>query len=126
MNRSGDSACRVLEELGADVEDLLVVCDDFNLPLGMLRIRTKGSDGGHNGLASIIYQLDSQDFPRLRLGVGPLPPGRDPVEFVLGRFSESEEESLEKVRQDARRAVIDIADTGLSDAMNMYNRRSES
>ncbi|MFH1313386.1 MAG: aminoacyl-tRNA hydrolase, partial [Candidatus Eisenbacteria bacterium] len=75
VNTSGVSAYQAMEAFGAYPEDFLVVCDDFSLPLGAIRIRKSGSGGGHNGLASIIYQLATLDFPRLRLGVGPLPPG---------------------------------------------------
>jgi PTH1 family peptidyl-tRNA hydrolase len=90
MNLSG----RAVQALARDVDfspaELLVVCDDFALPLGRLRLRKKGSDGGHNGLASMIEALDSQDFPRLRLGLGPVTPGVAPADFVLSPFTDGE------------------------------------
>jgi PTH1 family peptidyl-tRNA hydrolase len=125
VNDSGKAASQVLESLGSVPEQLLVVCDDFNLPLGSMRIRKRGSDGGHNGLSSIIYQLGTQDFPRLRLGVGPLPPGTDWAEFVLSSFNSSEADDVREMKEEAARAVLDIAGSGLDAAMNTYNRRAE-
>jgi PTH1 family peptidyl-tRNA hydrolase len=125
VNDSGRAARQALESLEARPEDLLAVCDDFNLPLGSLRIRKRGSEGGHNGLASIIYHLDTQDFPRLRMGVGPLPEGADWADFVLAGFSGAEDEDLSRMKEDAARAVLDIAGSGLDAAMNTYNRRVE-
>ena len=126
VNDSGRAACQALECLGAQPGELLVVCDDFNLPLGSLRIRKRGSEGGHNGLSSIIYQLDTQDFPRLRMGVGPLPPGRDWADFVLAGFTGAEADDVRKMKEEAAQAVLDIAGSGLDAAMNTYNRRAET
>lgn len=123
VNISGNSASRVLEILGARPDELLVVCDDFNLPFGTLRIRKRGSEGGHNGLSSIIYQLGTQEFPRLRIGVGPLPAGTDRADFVLAKFTEDEMEAARTAKEEAGRAVLDIAASGPDAAMNTYNRR---
>jgi PTH1 family peptidyl-tRNA hydrolase len=125
VNNSGRAASQALESLGARPDELLAVCDDFNLPLGSLRIRKQGSDGGHNGLASIIYQLDTQDFPRLRMGVGPLPEGTDWADFVLSAFTGAETDDVVKMKEEAARAVLEIARSGLDAAMNTYNRRVE-
>jgi PTH1 family peptidyl-tRNA hydrolase len=125
VNTSGQAASQVLESLGARPDQLLVLCDDVNLPLGTLRIRKRGSEGGHNGLASVIYQLGTQDFPRLRMGVGPLPEEEDRADFVLARFTGDEMEDVRKMKEDAGRAVLDIAISGLDTAMNTYNRRVE-
>jgi PTH1 family peptidyl-tRNA hydrolase len=91
----------------------------------MLRVRMRGSDGGHNGLASIIYTLGSEDFPRLRIGIGPVPPQTDPADFVLSRFEAAELAAMEAARRDACEAVLTIASGGLDKAMNKYNRRVE-
>jgi len=125
VNDSGRAASQALESLGARPDELLVVCDDFNLPLGSLRIRKRGSEGGHNGLASIIYHLDTREFPRLRMGVGPLPEGTDWADFVLASFTGAEADDVGKMKEEAARAVLDIASSGLDAAMNTYNRRVE-
>jgi PTH1 family peptidyl-tRNA hydrolase len=124
VNASGESACQVVESLGIDPAKLLVICDDYNLPLGALRIRKRGSDGGHNGLASVIYQLASEEIPRLRIGVGPLAPGANSVEFVLARFAPEDRATVEHVKRQAGLAVLEIAEAGLDAAMNKYNRKA--
>lgn len=123
MNESGKVAVEVLDRFGIETTDLLVVCDDFSLPLGTIRIRKSGGDGGHNGLASIIYHLGSNRFPRLRLGIGDLPEGIDPSEFVLSDFSRDEQPLVEKMTATASQAILDVARNGIEKAMNMYNRR---
>ena len=95
MNDSGDSVARLVTSLKADVRNLLVVCDDINLEFGQLRFRRRGSDGGHNGLRSIIAALGTQDFPRLRAGVGRSIP--DAIGVVLGPFTAKEEEALPEI-----------------------------
>ena len=122
VNTSGHAARGVLDHFGAPVESLLVVCDDFALPLGAIRMRKQGSYGGHNGLASIIYDLSSESFPRLRIGVGPLPEGADAAEFVLSRFSADEVPPIEEAKGLARQALLAAADAGLDRAMTTYNR----
>lgn len=86
MNRSGLAAGQMLRELSLEPESMLVVVDDFNLPLGAIRLRPSGSDGGHNGLASISESLGTENFPRMRLGSGPVPDNVSTVDFVLERF----------------------------------------
>lgn len=123
MNESGKVAVEILERFGIELTDLLVVCDDFSLPLGTIRIRKSGGDGGHNGLASIIYHLGSNGFPRLRLGIGDLPEGMDPSEFVLSDFSPDEQPIVEEVIATASQAILYIVGNGIDKAMNVYNRR---
>ena len=86
MNLSGLAVEELLGELSLSPQHMLVVVDDINLPLGSLRFRMGGSDGGHNGLASIIERLETEDFPRLRLGIGPPTDKEDVADFVLRRF----------------------------------------
>ncbi len=90
MNRSGLAANRVLELFDVVPQQLIIVVDDFHLPLGRLRFRKNGSHGGHNGLKSLIGELGTEDFPRLRVGIGPKPPNREIISFVLGQFDDSE------------------------------------
>jgi PTH1 family peptidyl-tRNA hydrolase len=126
MNLSGLSAAEALDFFGVDRDRFLAVCDDFSLPLGAIRIRKKGSDGGHNGLSSIIYHLASQEFPRLRLGIGPVPPDADPAEFVLSRFAGDERAAVTRLKRDAAEALIAVATSGLERAMNTYNRKADA
>ena len=90
VNRSGRAAVSLKQRFPVSTEELLVVSDDVNLPLGKTRLRLEGSDGGHKGLASLIWNLCSDQFPRLRLGIGPLPEETDLREFVLGEFRAEE------------------------------------
>jgi PTH1 family peptidyl-tRNA hydrolase len=121
MNRSGLAVRAVLEEFGLTSSQMLVVADDFNLPLGTLRFRPGGSDGGHNGLASIIETLETEAFPRLRLGIGPLPEGAQTVDFVLSRFAPSELERVEKMVAQAAKAAIFAVLHRLEEAMSQFN-----
>ena len=123
MNSSGVSAVHLMECFGTEAAGLLVVCDDFNIPFRTLRIRCRGSDGGHNGLGSIIYSMRSEDFPRLRLGIGPVPAGVDPADFVLGEFAEEEVPYLAAISEAAGEAVLLAAGEGVERAMNEYNNR---
>jgi PTH1 family peptidyl-tRNA hydrolase len=126
VNTSGVSASQTVEVFGVDLENFLVVCDDFSLPLGTIRLRKSGSDGGHNGLASIIFHLATQDFPRLRIGVGPLPPGVDAADFVLSRFEADEEEAVSEIMETACEAVLAVSRDGIDKAMNVYNRKADT
>ncbi len=87
MNRSGEAVRALREEQGFEPEEVLVVLDDFLLDFGRVRLRRAGSDGGHNGLGSIVERLGTERVPRLRLGVGPVPQGEDDIDFVLAPFA---------------------------------------
>ena len=101
--------------------DMLVIFDDLDLPQGRLRLRPEGGSGGHNGMKSIIQQLGTPAFPRLRIGIG-RPPGRmDPADYVLQEFSAAEEEMMEPARQRASEATLYWLRTGIADAMNAFN-----
>jgi PTH1 family peptidyl-tRNA hydrolase len=121
MNRSGLSVAEACHFYKLDHEDLLVVCDDFNLPLGKLRFRPEGSAGGQKGLADIIRSLGTEDVPRLRIGIGPVPERLAGTDFVLGRFAKDEavEASLSIAR--AGDAVADWVRRGIDECMNLYN-----
>lgn len=121
MNRSGLALRAILEEFDLTPEQMLVVVDDFNLPLGALRIRLGGSDGGHNGLASIIETLETDKFPRLRLGIGPVSDKEDVVDFVLSRFTEEERKQAEKMVAQAAKAAIFAVRHRLDEAMSQCN-----
>ncbi len=110
MNRSGIAARQALDLFNVTPQQLIVVVDDFHLPLGRLRLRKSGSDGGHNGLKSIISELETDEFPRLRVGIGPKPPKHDIIEFVLGQFTESEQ----VIKETALNRAADACDFILS------------
>ena len=101
--------------------DLLVVCDDFNLPLGKLRFRTQGSAGGQKGLDDIINRLGSDEFSRLRIGIGPVPDAWDAADFVLGRFGPSDRTMIDETIQRAAEAVECWVTDGIEAAMNRFN-----
>jgi PTH1 family peptidyl-tRNA hydrolase len=121
MNLSGASALAARDFYKLANEDLLVVCDDFNLPLGTLRLRGQGSAGGQKGLADILRRLGTEDVPRLRIGVGPVPASWDPVDFVLSRFTKNELPEIELSIVRAADAVEVWATHGLQESMNRYN-----
>jgi PTH1 family peptidyl-tRNA hydrolase len=121
MNLSGASVLATRDFYKIENENLLVVCDDFALPLAKLRLRAKGSSGGQNGLEDILRRLGTEEIPRLRIGVGPLPPGRDAAGFVLGRFSKDEQPEIADANQRASEAAATWAELGLAAAMNKYN-----
>lgn len=121
VNRSGQAVKELISSYAVDVSKCLVVVDDYNLPIGKLRFRRSGSDGGHNGLKSIIAAV-GEGFPRLRIGIGPLPPGGDIVEFVLGHFSPEEQAQVDAAVEKAAEAVFFSLVNGVDKAMNTYNK----
>lgn len=121
MNRSGLAVQQATSFYKLETEDLLVLCDDFHLTVGRLRLRARGSAGGQNGLKDIAQQLGSEVYPRLRIGVGPLPDGRNAADFVLGRFAGKEQEEVDLALHDSAAAVACWAGQGLTEAMNQFN-----
>jgi peptidyl-tRNA hydrolase, PTH1 family len=125
MNLSGDAVAALVGFYKVDLANVLVVCDDVNLPVGRLRARPEGSDGGNNGLASIIASLGTDGFSRLRIGVGRGDPQRDLADHVLSRFSTEE---LPEVNASIGRAVDAVSvwlDEGIARVMNSFNRAGE-
>jgi PTH1 family peptidyl-tRNA hydrolase len=125
MNLSGECLREAVAFYKCDKKDIIIVCDDINLPLGDIRIRAKGTDGGQKGLRSIMYQLGYDDFTRVRVGVGEKPAQWDLKDFVLSRFSEEERPDIIKGITDAADAVAMIAkaDGETREAMNRYNKK---
>jgi PTH1 family peptidyl-tRNA hydrolase len=123
MNRSGEAVARALAALPiADpAADLLVVFDDADLPLGRLRLRARGSSGGHNGLADVLERLATEAVPRLRFGIGRPAEPRDTVDFVLEPFAAAEEALLKQALPRAADAVACFAAEGIASAMNRFN-----
>lgn len=121
MNVCGRALREYAREGRFDPEGLLVLADDIALPLGRLRLRPRGSHGGHNGLRSIIEAVGTMDFGRLRMGVGPVPAGVDPADFVLDRFGDEEMPVVEQQIRRAAACVLDVWRDGFDRAMGRYN-----
>ncbi|MCI0406512.1 MAG: aminoacyl-tRNA hydrolase [candidate division Zixibacteria bacterium] len=124
MNASGVAVKEALAFFGKTPADLLVILDDMALPLGKLRLRSNGSSGGHNGLESIIYQMQSEDFVRLRLGIGTPEAKEAAVGHVLGEFSKEEKKTAEEMMENAVVAVETCYQKGFQDALNYLSRRT--
>jgi peptidyl-tRNA hydrolase, PTH1 family len=126
MNNSGTSVRGLVHFYKIPLERVLVVYDDFALPLGTLRIRERGSAGGHNGLESVIRHLGTQSFPRLRIGVDqPDVAGHSHIAWVLGRFTKEEQRQLEEILPRAAEAIEAVLWIGIERAMNIYNSREQ-
>lgn len=120
MNASGGSVLAARDFYKLADDELLVVCDDFNLPLGRLRIRPQGSAGGQKGLADVITRL-GESIPRLRIGVGPVPDNWDPADFVLSKFNKQDLPEIEIALAQAADAVQTWIRLGIDECMNKYN-----
>ncbi|MCM1181341.1 MAG: aminoacyl-tRNA hydrolase [Clostridium sp.] len=123
MNLSGESVGAVANYFKIAPEDIIVIYDDINLDVGRLRIREKGSAGGHNGIKNIIAHLGTDCFPRIRVGVGMKPPKMDLVDYVLSRFSENERILMEQGYDRACEAAALMVRGEIEKAMNDYNGR---
>ncbi len=124
MNRSGQPISAIANFYKIAPEEILIVVDDFALPLGRLRVRAKGSSGGHNGLESIFEHFGTEEVPRLRVGIGTAP-SQGAVDYVLGRFFEEEQPLLDATIKRAAEAVKCAVDKGLFAAMNLFNQPPE-
>jgi peptidyl-tRNA hydrolase, PTH1 family len=121
MNLSGEAVSCLLSKPGRSIENMVVVSDDLALPFGTIRIRTKGSHGGQNGLRNIIDCLRTQDFIRLRIGIAPEHPITHAKNYVLDRFSKTEAEDVEKILERSADAVRTIIADGADEAMARFN-----
>ncbi|MGI5839250.1 MAG: aminoacyl-tRNA hydrolase [bacterium] len=122
MNLSGRAVRQVLQGLGAGPDELLVIHDDLDLPFGRLRLRLRGGPGGHNGIKSIISALETEEFARLRFGIGRPPAGGDPADYVLEEFTAAERELFDLATDKAGAAVCAVLAEGVTAAMNRFNR----
>jgi PTH1 family peptidyl-tRNA hydrolase len=123
MNRSGMAVKKIVEEIGIHPENLVIVYDDLDIPLGDIRIRKKGSAGSHNGIDSIIKEIGTTVFPRIRIGIGPHKGDDDRADFVLSPFSADEMPLVENGLAKAREALEIILAGDVQKAMNVYNSR---
>lgn len=121
MNRSGVAAKAILKELELEPDVLLVVYDDIDLPLGRVRVRAKGSSGGHRGIESIIEKLSTKEFARLKLGIGDQPKGKASEDFVLENFTKREMKIVEDVLEQTNSIIEDFAFFDITQMMQKYN-----
>ena len=124
MNLSGTAVLKAVRSLKLTAEQVFVVYDDIDLPLGRVRIRTGGGSAGHNGIKSISEMLGSEEFPRMRVGVGRPPEDQDPADYVLESFSHVDSEILADVINLSAEALFSIVHKGIEKTMNIYNRKT--
>lgn len=122
MNLSGNAVGALARWYKIDIQDIIVIYDDMDLPAGKLRLRMKGSSGGHRGIESILLQLGKEEFPRVRIGIGRPPQGWQVVDYVLARFTAEESPLIEDALKKAADAAEGIVKLGLDKAMNRYNK----
>jgi PTH1 family peptidyl-tRNA hydrolase len=123
MNLSGRSVRHAIDFFKLSLQDVLVICDDFHLELGVLRFRAGGTDGGQKGLADIVQNLASKQFSRLRIGIGLVPERWNPADFVLGKFTIDQRITLEEMLARAADGAILWASDGIDKAMNQFNAK---
>lgn len=121
MNLSGECVRAVCDFFKPDIEDVIVLCDDISFDVGRMRIRAKGSAGGHNGLKNIILHLGTEEFARVRIGVGEKPEGWDLADHVLARFPKDVEPAVRDILKKAVEAIECWVDYGIEKTMNLYN-----
>ena len=122
VNKSGDALQACAKEYNVPVGKCLVAVDDYNLPLGTVRFRKNGSDGGHNGLKSLIQQMGTE-FPRVRVGIGPKDPGTDTIDFVLGKFLPEQQEKILPVMDTVITGIELFLEKGIEAAMSACNKK---
>ena len=124
MNNSGESLRELVDYYKPDIEtEVIVIYDDITLDVGGIRVRKKGSAGGHNGMKSIIAHLGTTDFQRVRVGIGEKPPRMDLADWVLGHFHKEDEEPLKDAIDEAMTAAVMLMNGDVDEAMNKYNRK---
>ena len=121
MNKSGASVLAARDFYKIDRESILIVCDDFSLPVAKLRIRAKGSSGGQKGLQDILNRLGTQEVPRLRVGIGPPPPQWEVADYVLSKFKPDERETVQAAIKQASQAATTWVREGVQESMNQFN-----
>jgi PTH1 family peptidyl-tRNA hydrolase len=124
MNNSGESIREIMDFYKLEPEKLLVVVDDIDIEFATIKLKKKGSAGSHNGLKSIIYHLQTDNFPRLKVGIGKKPPYYDLADFVLSRFSTDERKLVDQAIRNASEAVQEFVRSGIDKAMNEFNSRN--
>lgn len=122
MNLSGESVREIVDWYKVPLERVIIIYDDIDLEPGKIRIRPKGSSGSHNGMKSIIYQLQADNFPRIRIGIGRAPERWDLADYVLSKFSKEDREIIDQSIEKAAEAAIMVTNNGADKAMNRFNK----
>lgn len=123
MNLSGESIREIADFYKIEPENIIIIYDDISLDVGQLRVRKKGSAGGHNGVKNIIAHLGTQEFPRIKVGIGNKPEGWDLADYVLSRYSKAEQEALEEAAEGVVGALKLMLADDIDGAMNRYNAK---
>ena len=126
MNLSGESVRPLADYYKVEPEDILIIYDDISLEPGKIRVRAKGSAGGHNGMKSIIQHLGTEAFPRVRLGIREKPAQMDLADYVLGHFNKEEQALMKEAAQTAVEAVTCYIEHGIAETMNRYNGKKKA
>lgn len=125
MNNSGIAVREIIDFYKIDLDKLITIVDDIDIDFASIKIKQKGSAGSHNGLKSIIYHLQRDDFTRVKIGIGKKHPKQDLSDFVLSRFSKEELKDIEMAGKSAAQAVETIINEDIMEAMNIYNTRAQ-
>ena len=123
MNNSGIAVKNILEDYSLSPEEILVIYDDLDLPLGTIRLRKSGSSGGHRGIKSIIENIKTENFPRLKIGIGRPERKEQVVDYVLSPFSKDEKLLVEKVIGEAAQCLLNVLKYGVDKSMNFCNKK---
>lgn len=126
MNKSGQAVKKILEGRRIKLENLIVVYDDLDIPLGEIKVKKRGGPGNHKGMISIVQEIASEEFPRIRIGIGPLSAGENAVHYVLSRFDRRETPLLKESLKKAQEAVELVLAGETEKAMNIYNQRGKT
>lgn len=122
MNLSGESVRDIINWYKISVKNIIIIYDDIDLPIGKIRVRPKGSAGTHNGMRSVIYQIMSDEFPRVRVGIDKPPEGWDLADYVLSKFAKEDKGKIAQAVVNAADAVETIIGSGINEAMNKFNK----
>lgn len=125
MNLSGESVREIVDWYKAPLVNTILIYDDADLQPGRIRVRPRGSSGTHNGMKSVIYQLQSDEFPRVRIGIGKQPENWDLADYVLSKFDDDQRKIVNESIKRAAEAVLTILKSGITEAMNMYNKEAQ-
>jgi PTH1 family peptidyl-tRNA hydrolase len=126
MNKSGQAVKKILEGRRIKPENLIVVYDDLDIPLGEIRVKKRGGPGNHKGMISIVQEISSEEFPRIRIGIGPLSTAENAVQYVLSRFNRSQAPLLKESLKKAQHALELVLAGEAEKAMNIYNQRGKT